>query len=70
MTSRFIITVVEKTQEIRIEGREWKVGAGDAPEDWGYTPEIEKFIDVNREVFKQNVDELDLAEVIKAVNGI
>lgn len=36
----------------------------------GYTPEIEKLVSVKREVLVQVVDDLDLAKVIKAINGL
>jgi hypothetical protein len=36
----------------------------------GYTPEIEKLVNVKREVLVQVVDDLDLAKVIKAINGL
>lgn len=37
---------------------------------FGYTPEIEKRLDVKRDVLIQEVDELDLIAVIKAINAI
>jgi len=37
---------------------------------YGYTLEIEKAVDEEREVLKQTVDELDLAAVIKAINKL
>lgn len=36
----------------------------------GYSPEIEKTVIEEREVFKQTVDELDLTTVVKAINGL
>lgn len=36
----------------------------------GYTPEIEKQVEVEVEVLKQTVEELDLANVIKAINNL
>jgi hypothetical protein len=37
---------------------------------YGYTPEIEKTVEVSREVLKQNVDTLDLAKVIQVINNL
>lgn len=36
----------------------------------GYTPEIEKFVEVKSTVLMQEVETIDLAEVIKALNGL
>lgn len=37
---------------------------------FGYTPEIEKTVPEEREVFSQIVDELDLPAVVKAINKL
>ena len=37
---------------------------------YGYTPEIEKEVEVDREILKQTIEELDLAAVIKAINKL
>lgn len=39
-------------------------------EVYGHTPEVERTVRVEREVLKQEVDYLDLAAVIKAVNKL
>lgn len=39
-------------------------------EVYGYTPEVEKMVEVKREVLIQIVDDMDLAKVIKAINGL
>lgn len=36
----------------------------------GYTPEIDKVVDVKAEIFKQTVETLDLPAVIKAINNL
>lgn len=69
---RYKIVVTMYGNELTVGGREWKAGA-DTTEDEpqaGYTPAIEVIREVERKVFEQQVDELDLVEVIKAVNGI
>jgi hypothetical protein len=38
-------------------------------EQLGYTPEIEKQVEVKREIFKQIVEDLNLVAVINAING-
>jgi len=73
---RYEITVTEHVWEKRISGKEWEVGAGkpekgDGSEgNYGYTPEIEKTVKVQRQLFSQNTDKLDLISVIKAINGL
>lgn len=70
---RYKITITEETQEVKLQGKEWKeggkIGAGEG-DQYGYTPEIEKTVDVTREIYAQNVDTLDLKAVIKAINEI
>jgi hypothetical protein len=36
----------------------------------GYTPEIEKTVTETRQILVQVVDELDLSDVIRAINGL
>lgn len=36
----------------------------------GYSPKLEKEVPFEREIFRQSVEELDIASVIKAVNKI
>lgn len=70
MTKRYRIVITEFTKEIEIRGKEW-AKVNDIPDtNYEYTPQIEKVVDVQREVLVQNVEELDLVKVIKAINGI
>jgi len=66
---RYTITVTEHAVETVIAGKSWEKDAGEGGR-YGYTPEIEKRTVVVRKVFEQNTDELDLVNVIKAVNGL
>jgi len=69
--SRYTIVVTEHTFEKQIRGKDWAEGAGTGGErNHGYTPEIEKTVSVERELFKQNIAEIDLVEIIKAVNDL
>lgn len=70
MNKRYIITIIEKVTETKKRGKTWELGAGKTPAEYGYTPEIEKEVDIEREVFKQNVDALDITAVIRAINGL
>lgn len=68
---RYLIQITEISQEKTLTEQEWKpVTTTDGKADYGYTPQIETVVKVNREVFKQNVDEIDLVAVIKAINKI
>ena len=70
MEKRYEVKIIEFTVEKEIRGKTWEQGAGETPQDYGYTPAIEKQVKVEREVFRQSVDDLDIASVIKAVNGL
>lgn len=70
MSTRYIVTIIEKTVEVKVRGNTWEMGAGENPDEYGYTPEIEKKVDVEREIFKQDIDLLNIVAVIKAVNGL
>ena len=73
---RYEITIKEYSTEIRKAGKDWarimsdEVAKEKGVDSWGYTPEIEKEKTIQREIFKQNITDLDLISVIKAVNGI
>lgn len=73
MNKRYEISITEIAQEETITGREWVRGGVDGKEndddEWGYTPQIAEVKAVTRQIYKQNVDELDLGAVIAAVNG-
>ena len=68
MTKRYKITITETGQETRIIGNDWKEGAHENGQSFGYTPEIEATLDYERQLYQQHVDELDLKAVINAVN--
>jgi hypothetical protein len=65
----FKITIEETKIEKKIAGTEWERTGKDEPA-YAYTPEIEKQVEVTREIFRQIVEEIDLEAVIKAVNSI
>lgn len=69
------IIIRHKRQIVSKVGNDWavvgqEVKNGAACNVFGYTPEIEKTVDVDRLVLHQVVDEIDLAAIIKAVNGL
>lgn len=66
---RFEITIKEFSEEKQTRGNEWENGAGDKG-SYGYTPEIMKTVAVERVIYKQNVENINLTDVVKAVNMI
>ena len=66
------IVITEKTLKELPHGKEWKqVGEkADGSSKYDYTPEIIKAQEDERVLLKQELDELDLAAVIRAVNGL
>lgn len=73
---------IKKTEVTRkVVGREWKVigqeeqkgeysGKIEKADKYGYTPEIEKPVESTIVVLSQNIEYLNLANVIKAINGL
>jgi len=67
---RYKIVITEYTSETKTVGNDWKRVSNDDNAKYGYTPEIQKTVDVERNIYLQNTDELDLGEVIKAINKL
>jgi len=73
MDKRYTIKITEHSEENTLTLREYKQGVNITdkdPEGWGYTQQVQQITMVEREVYKQNTESLDLTEVIKAVNGL
>lgn len=67
----FTITITETKDVTKLSNPEWERGADPKdPEGYGYTPRVEKTVTVNRDIFTQTVDDLDLKKVITAINGL
>lgn len=66
--TRYKVVITEIGQEKRTVGATWEQGAGEGDE-WGYTPEIEATRDYEREVFRQELKELDLPKLVLAINA-
>lgn len=69
MHQRFTITINAKGQEKTVSRSEW-VPKAHGSAGYEYTPEIEATRPYEREIYSQTVDDIDLAAVIKAVNGL
>lgn len=70
MKARYSITITETVVETKICGKDWGPVNGNNEQDYAYTPEIEKQVSVERTLYTQNTDELDLSAVIKAINNL
>lgn len=51
-------------------GKEWEKGVTEGEDGYGYTPEIMKKREVTTIILEQQLEELDLPAVIKAVNKL
>lgn len=67
---RYVVTVKAVVERVEKAGKEWHktTAAADAP--YAYTPEIEKTVQREVEVYEQRVDTLDLAKLVQVVNGL
>jgi hypothetical protein len=67
---RYVVTVKAVVERVEKAGKEWQktTAAADAP--YGYTPEIERTVQREVEVYEQRVDTLDLAKLVQVVNGL
>ena len=67
----YTVEIIKKEMTKGVTRREWvriKDGGGD--DCYGYAPQVEEVGEVESVVLKQNVEEIDLKAVIKAINGI
>lgn len=66
------ITIKKKSIELMPGGKEWRIVGKheDGTDKYGYTPEIMKNREIEVTLLKQEIEELDLKTVIKAINGI
>ncbi len=65
------VTITQTRLENTLRGREWKQGVDLATEDgYGYTPQVIEAKEVNREIYSQTIEGLDIEAVVKAVNKI
>jgi len=65
------ITIKRKRTAEVFTGKQWAVVSQEGGDNkYGYTPETTKHAEVETLVLQQNVDELDLPAVIKAINKL
>lgn len=71
MNKRYKIVITEMCiDEVQISKSWERIEEVDGNTKWDYAPETTTKKLVERQIFSQDTDELDLVEVIKAVNGI
>lgn len=68
----YTITITQTYDANVTEGKDWKVigKKEDGREEYGYTPEITKLKRIEREVFKQIVEDIDWRVVVLAINSL
>lgn len=66
----YVVTVKAVIERKQIAGKEWARTTAEANSKYEYTPEIEKVVQKQIEVYEQQVDKLDMAALVKVVNGI
>jgi hypothetical protein len=72
MNKRYKITIEEECLEKTIKGRSWEKGCNteNDHDGYGYAPQVEEHKMVNRTIYQQDISELDLNAVIKAINKL
>lgn len=70
MHKRYKIEITEIGEELKTIGKSWGRINDNAEDNWGYTPETEATRGYERSIYRQQVSELDLPEVIRAINKI
>ena len=68
----YTITITQTIDMNVTAGKDWTVigKKDDGCDEYGYTPEITKLKRIDREVFKQMVDDIDWRIVVMAVNNL
>ena len=69
---RYTVKVTATIERVEKVGKEWAVleKKADGSEPRGYTPEVEKTVKRDIEVYSQTVDDLDMAALVKVVNKV
>jgi hypothetical protein len=67
---RYVVTVKAVVERVEKAGKEWARTTGDPSSPMAYTPEIEKTVQRQVDVYEQTVDSLDIAALVLVVNGI
>lgn len=65
----FEIRITETKDVRKTQGKLWALCGKEGEAEYGYTPEVEKVIEVETEIYKQCVEVLEISKVINAING-
>lgn len=68
--ARYTIVIQEHCIEDTIISKTWDKISEKEGEEYGYTPETATKKNITRTILEQNVENLDIVNVIKAINGI
>lgn len=66
----YTITVKAVIERKEIVGKDWARVTSEPDSKYDYTPEIEKTIQKQIEIYQQQVDKLDMAALVKVINKI
>ncbi len=68
---RFKITIEEIAEETTLTSANWTIiDTVDGNNKYGHPPQIKQTEIIKRTVFIQNTNDLDLGNIIKAINGL
>lgn len=67
---RYKVTVAAVVQRVEKAGKEWQRKTSEPNSEMGYTPEIEKTVQREVQLFEQLVTTLDMAALVSVVNGL
>ncbi len=74
---RYTVTIKATVERKEMVGKEWTTVAHEAQDGsdktkpvYGYTPEIEKTVRRDIQIFEQTVDSFNVAALVSVVNGL
>lgn len=67
---QYIVTVKAIIERKETAGKGWAKVSDEPGSKYAYTPEIEKTVRKEVEIYEQRVDSLDMAGLVKVVNGL
>jgi hypothetical protein len=67
---RYKVTVTAVVRQVETAGKEWQRVTAEPNSPMAYTPEIEKTVEREVQLFEQRVEHLDMAKLVQVVNGL
>lgn len=71
--NKYTVTVEAEVVETAIIGKRWEKGGPierSESSEYGYTPEVESTVTKKIDIYTQTVETLDMASLVRVVNGI